>query len=67
MMLSQHTIKAKDVHLGTTKDKIKLVLYTSKTHGRETISQENKIVSNNSEIGIKGNRYNMKRNFCLLI
>ena len=64
MTFRQHTIKAKDIHLGTTKDKIKLILYTSKTHGRGTVPQEVKIVSNSSEIGAKGNQYNMQRNFC---
>ena len=29
---SQHVIKARDVHLGMNKDKILVILYSSKTH-----------------------------------
>ena len=38
-----HPIKAKDVHIGKTKDKILLWLHTSKTHGKESKAQEIKI------------------------
>ena len=61
LTLSNHMVKAKDVHLGRNKDKIKLILYTSKTHGKELYPQEIKIVANNSE---KVNRYKIQRNFC---
>ena len=61
LTLSNHTIKAKDVHLGRNKYKIKLILYTSKTHGKESYPQEVKIVANNKE---NSNRYRMQRNFC---
>ena len=61
MTLSQHTIKAKDVHLGTTKGKIKLMLYTSKTHDRGKVPQEMKIFSIQYE---NKTRYRPKRNFC---
>ena len=37
---SPHNIKAKDVHVGDNKDKIMLVLYTSKTHGQESEPQK---------------------------
>ena len=43
MTLGQHTIKACNVHLGNNKDKVLLVLYTSKTHGKESEPQRIKI------------------------
>ena len=42
----QHTMKAKDVHMGVNKKKILVVLYTSKTHGLESRPQKIKITSN---------------------
>ena len=41
--LATHYVRAKDVHVGLNKDKILLVLYTSKTHGHESRPQEIKI------------------------
>ena len=38
-----HVVKAKDVHIGCNKNKMLIVLYTSKTHGLETSPQEIKI------------------------
>ena len=43
MTLSPHTVKACDVHIGHNKDKIQVVLYTSKTHGQESKPQKIKI------------------------
>ena len=40
---SPHVIKAREVQLGTNKDKILLVLYSSKTHGKESHLQKIKI------------------------
>ena len=40
---SPHCVKAKDVHVGHNKDKIMIVLYTSKTHGEESRPQKIKI------------------------
>ena len=40
---AKHYIRAKDVHVGTNKDKILLVLYTSKTHRKESRPQKIKI------------------------
>ena len=37
--MGSHVVKAKDVHVGTNKDKIKLVLYSSKTHGKRNKPQ----------------------------
>ena len=35
-----HTVRAKNIHIGENKDKIMLVLYSSKTHGREPKPQK---------------------------
>ena len=52
-----HPIKAKNVHIAQNKPKLLLILYSSKTHGRESRPQEVKITGNSS--------YNAKsRNFC---
>ena len=40
---SPHTVKACNVHVGNNKDKILIVLYTSKTHGEESRPQKVKI------------------------
>ena len=49
LMQSQHVIKVKDMHLALNKEKLLLVLYTSKTHGKESYSQKIKITSNRTE------------------
>ena len=56
----QNTIKAKSVFVATNKEKIMLVLYTSKTHGLETHPQKIKITSNRME---KSGHY-CHRHFC---
>ena len=55
-----HVMKAKDVHVGLNKDKILIVLYTSKTHDRSSEPQKIRIVSNKSE---KTGSY-LNRHFC---
>ena len=55
---SVHVVKAKDVHLATNKNKLLVVLYTSKTHGLESRPQKIKITSN------KDDNIMTKRNFC---
>ena len=57
---SYHAVRACNVHAATNKDKILLVLYTSKTHGREAKPQKIKLTSNKSE---KTGNY-AHRNFC---
>ena len=57
---SQHVVKAKDVHVGLNKEKIMLVLYTSKTHDRGNIPQKIRITSNKTE---KTGKY-AERHFC---
>ena len=44
-----HTIKARDVHVASNKEKILIILYTSKTHGKESDPQQIKITSNMSD------------------
>ena len=58
--LSPHTIKACNVHVGNNKDKIQLVLYTSKTHGKESGPQKIKI----SAVPTKDNSQRSVRFFC---
>ena len=44
-----HMLKAKDVHVGMNKEKILLVLYSSKTHGKNNLPQEIKITAAKQE------------------
>ena len=43
LTLSPHTLKACDIHIGNNKDKILIVLYSSKTHGKESRPQHIKV------------------------
>ena len=49
IMRSPHVLKAKNVHLGQNKDKILLILYSSKTHDESVRPQKIKITSNIKE------------------
>ena len=62
LTLSQHTLKAKDVHLSYNKEKLLMVLYSSKTHDRHTYPQEIKIIAN--KINKKAIKCHAERNFC---
>ena len=42
-MVNQHTVKAKDVHVAKNKEKIMVVLHSSKTHAKESRPQKVKI------------------------
>ena len=44
--IADHTTKAKDVHVAMNKNKILVVLYTSKTHGQDSYPQKIKITGN---------------------
>ena len=57
---SPHVLKAKNVHVATNKDKMLLVLYSSKTHGKGSRPQKIKITSNRGE----KSGYYIHRNFC---
>ena len=50
---SPHTLKAKSVHIASNKDKMLLILYSSKTHDKSSRPQKIKITSN----GRKGGKY----------
>ena len=52
-----HTVKACNIHVGNNKDKILVVLYSSKTHGIESRPQKVKISAVKTTISIK-------KNFC---
>ena len=47
---SNHMIKACNVHCATNKRKILIVLYTSKTHGKESKPQKVKITAHKTEV-----------------
>ena len=47
---NQHTLKAKNVHMATNKEKLLLILYSSKTHGAGQLPQKIKITSVRSEL-----------------
>ena len=51
--LSTHAMKAVDVHIASNKDKILIVLHTSKTHGRESWPQKIKIKASSSPLQIE--------------
>ena len=55
-----HVLKARNVHIATNKDKMLLVLYSSKTHTEANRPQKIKIISNRSE---KSGKY-AHRYFC---
>ena len=57
--ISNHAIKAKDVHLGKNKDKILFILHSSKTHDKESLPQKVKISANP-----KGRQGSSKSHFC---
>ena len=60
-----HVLKAKDVHIAMNKNKILLVLYTSKTHGLNQRPQKIIITSlNEKAIGHSAGRKFVERNFC---
>ena len=60
MTESQHVIKARNIHIAVNKNKILIVLYSSKTHSRAMRPQEIKIVANYDE---QTGAY-IKHNFC---
>ena len=57
---SPHVVKAANIHIATNKDKILIVLYTSKTHSEGNRAQKIKITANENE---KTGHYRV-RHFC---
>ena len=49
LSMSNHVIKACNIHIGNNKDKILIVLYSSKTHGKESRPQKVKISAINND------------------
>ena len=60
VMMSPHVVKAYNVLVGTNKDKILIILYSSKTHNEGSRPQKIKITSNQTE---KSDNYRA-RHFC---
>ena len=60
---SEHCIKAKDVHISDNKDKILLVLRSSKTHGKYDKPQEI-VISANENYYDQTNKYVKRAVFC---
>ena len=56
---SEHVLKAKDVYIGDNKNKLLLILHSSKTHGKESLPQQIKISER-----IQGNPRADNRFFC---
>ena len=57
---SQHVVKAKNVHMATNKNKLLLVLYSSKTHSTANRPQRIRITANSTE---RSGKY-LHRHFC---
>ena len=58
LTFSPHVLKAKDIHLGSNKDKIMVVLYSSKTHDESNRPQKIKITAHGQH------EFKKKRSFC---
>ena len=58
--ISDHVVKAKDVHAAENKDKLMIKLYSSKTHNKGMRAQTIKVTSN---LSVKTGNY-VKRHFC---
>ena len=66
LTLSSHVLKAANVHIGENKNKILLILYTSKTHSRANYPQHIKITAVDMRCNSSDGRKDMVRNvlFC---
>ena len=60
---SPHVLKAKDVHIVSNKNKLLLILYSSKTHDKSSQPQKIKITSNREE---RSGNY-IERHFCRFV
>ena len=58
LTLSKHTIKAANIHIGSNKNKILVVLHSPKMHGKESYPQKVKISS------VDKYKHHRKRFFC---
>ena len=64
LMASQHVVKACNVHLVSNKDKLLIILYSSKMHDCSTQPQKIKIVSNRNNLDFTKKVKLAHRNFC---
>ena len=55
---SNHLMKASNIHIGTNKNKILIILHSSKTHNKESLPQKVKI------LGAYGNKSTIPFHFC---
>ena len=63
--MSNHAMQARDVNIGTNKDKILIYLYSSKTHGPESKPQKIKIAASHSPSQLIQTKRNQEfRHFC---
>lgn len=61
---SEHAIKAKNVHIAANKNKIRITLFTSKTHGWGSHPQEIKISSREATGKFMGGTHSIENFFC---
>ena len=59
LTLSPHVLKAKDIHMAKNRDKLLVVLYSSKTHDEGSRPQKIRITAN------RNIKFYKKRYFCL--
>ena len=59
LVQGSHTLKAKDIHIGQNKNKMLIVLYSSKTHRQESLPQKIRIEALNDN-----NDFHKYRFFC---
>ena len=63
--MGDHTIKAANIHVAKNKQKILILLYSSKTHDVDKPPQKIKITANSNETYHHSNKYRLAhRNFC---
>ena len=49
LTISEHVIKARDIHVSKSKTRVLIILYSSKTHGRDSRPQEVRLNKNKSK------------------
>ena len=67
LVQSQHVVKAKDVHIGRNKNKLKFVLHTSKMHWKGDKPQIIKLTSTSARVAENHNNFSYSNNICPFI
>ena len=67
LTLSQHALRAKNISIAVNKQKLLLVLYSSKTHGKESCLQQIKISGMGEKCNVTNNVRFCHRVFCLFM